>query len=321
VSGKTDFSSTAWGEYSAGPNEKDHFLLENIYGLLSGVGDSELLRYFNYIPVYKLMPDGRLVGKRRTGMREKLSIACFWLAEIIHTVDVSKSRELAYKEACEEVQKYAGKYYNNEALEISFEPRVFYKRKKNTPQGPWIARDPKMRENMEGALKSELADNAYKKIRSLHAFFHNGVEYSKDIKAIEKDLRALIQEDRLFRRVMAVFKESKRMTQRAIYRKLRISKDVLKPILAIMEFLHIIVWNRDIKSVERAWWDPNDKRKFIWLLASSFPQFGPRLEKDKIHKYCDYNNRAVEEWIRTGAAAIYKGIRRKRAVESREGSK
>jgi len=304
VSGRRDFSLTLCVEYSAGPDAKDSFLKENIYGLLRGKGKSELLRYYKYISLYERTPDGCLRGKRRFGKREKLSIACVWLADVIQFINPKKSKQAAFQEACDEVQKYAGKYYKNENLEICYEPRVYYKRKKNLLLGPWITRDLKMSENFDGELKYKLARKTYEKIKSLQPYFFEGIDYSRDYDAIEKEAGSLLEEDRLFNRVLRMLRKSQRMTQRELCRKLRVSIAALEPILVIMEFEHIILWNRAEKRIVTDGWNPEDKRKFVWLLDSSLPRFGPKLEKGKVFKFIDFNSSAVKEWIRTRAAKL-----------------
>lgn len=43
-------------------------------------------------------------------------------------------------------------------------------------------------------------------------------------------------------------------------------------------------------------------KQFRWLLDSSSPRKGPKLEKDKLHNAKDYPREVIDEWVRTRAA-------------------
>lgn len=43
-------------------------------------------------------------------------------------------------------------------------------------------------------------------------------------------------------------------------------------------------------------------KRFRWLLDSSTPRRGPKLERNKLHDVRDYAQEVVDEWVKTGAA-------------------
>lgn len=57
------------------------------------------------------------------------------------------------------------------------------------------------------------------------------------------------------------------------------------------------------------------EKYFEWLVDSSFPRKGPKLEKGKIHKTGDYPSPVVDEWIDSKAAKYVKDKSKKEDEE------
>jgi len=118
----------------------------------------------------------------------------------------------------------------------------------------------------------------------------------------ENEFSEFTKEIRLIKRLLKRLRQSPKVTQRELCRALTVRLPELTRALERLEFEHVISWNRPAKTISWAWWNPKDGREFVWLSRSSYPGFGPKLETGKAHRFSDYNSRAVEEWIRTGAA-------------------
>ena len=128
----------------------------------------------------------------------------------------------------------------------------------------------------------------------------------------DEEIASLKRENRLIKRVKAQLCKSSKLSQRGLCRKLGTNLSSLQAVLEILEWAHFIIWNRDSKTISIDAWNPQDDRLFLWREASSSPNLGPNLVKGQIHRCSEYNSRAIEEWIRTGAAELCESTTSKR---------
>jgi len=141
---------------------------------------------------------------------------------------------------------------------------------------------------------------------------------AEDLARMKRELKGIRQWGALTGRLFDFLLEQKargrdRVAQREIQRRFTKRISELKPILDGMAFDRVIVWDRKKKAVSLNGYDPKDRRKFVWLAASSWPRspfepylqkFEPKRKKKKgeIYRVRDFRGYVVEEWVRAGAA-------------------
>jgi hypothetical protein len=131
----------------------------------------------------------------------------------------------------------------------------------------------------------------------------------EDRALIKRNLKRVRQESKFVIKLFEFLRQKKlvgedQVSQRDIQRRFTKTAAALQPILEELKFNRVILWDKEKKVVGLQDYNPRDRRKFIWLAASSWPRspFEPFLETGKTYKMRDFRERVVEEWVKTGAA-------------------
>jgi len=282
MSAKWDFSLT---DFPLDKQKARAYIQLNFRDLLEGRGHTELLALWK-IWLY-LENDSRSCSRKRktrADNRQKKAFALSWVTWRLFRQSRETGHHLS-RENC--FNKAVGLLEDLENHELS---TIYRRRKKDErvfcmPEVWTEAINYRLVDLMDGLQKRSL------------------VYYPYEPKN-EADLAIFSNEIRLIQKILKRLRRTPKITQRNLCRALTIRLSELEPALSHLEGAHVISWDRQNKSISTDRWDPKDKRKFVWRLDSSWPRFGPRLQKGKVHKFSDYNRFAAEEWIRTGAARI-----------------
>jgi hypothetical protein len=111
---------------------------------------------------------------------------------------------------------------------------------------------------------------------------------------IKKELKSF---DKLSGKIFNLLKEKITVSQRYLMRKFSLSISKLRPILDELESEKMIKWENKTVSIP-----PRNPRKFIWLGNSTFPSFGPKLEKGNSYEPGLFPLEAINGWIKAGVA-------------------
>jgi hypothetical protein len=128
---------------------------------------------------------------------------------------------------------------------------------------------------------------------------------------MRQEVRELKKQNALAGRVFRFLYEQKAARKDPLKQRdlqLRFTKRIseLEPVLKGMAQDRVIIWDRKKKTVTLNGYNPRDRRKFIWLVDSSWPRspFEPYLQKGKTYRARDFRSYVVEEWVKTKAAKV-----------------
>ena len=252
------------------------------------------------IRLYRLVNSER---KGRQGNFKKGPFALYWITRILG--DVSKL-ESFLNWLCQNDKKLHEKLFKKEFPELT---KTIYRYRKRNIVDRALRMDSSLAYRKIIKKFGEPLEDRESSIKNLPLFARLPTKGPILTRKIEKDWRQIRKDDRLtggvFRFIQSNMKQKDDWIKiRALQTRFTKTKAELAFILQRLVDHRLILWDQEKSRVQINSYNPRDRRKFVWLAASSWPRspFEPYLEKDKEYEVRDFRVHVVEEWVRQGAA-------------------
>jgi hypothetical protein len=277
-------------------DRKKGLLTAELDSFFRGDRDSRLLRLYESCNAHR---------KGRGGRFRKGPFALYWLF-----------RELGSRESVNQFIRRLNQVYEKlEAAGLEIDSTLKRYRKRGILE--ILMRSPELIAKLKKGKQLDVLEKEQRRFRNLpysvqeSAFWKLARMNAEDLARMKRELKGIRQWGALTGKLFDFLLEQKargrdRVAQREIQRRFTKRISELKPILDGMAFDRVIVWDRKKKAVSLNGYNPKDRRKFVWLVASSWPRspFEPYLEKGKTYRVKNFRGYVVEEWVKTGAAAL-----------------